>query len=161
MLSVNVFEGVPLVVVTRGTPILREPQSKVPEPLMEALVEAFAEFNNDTAPVTVKIAPEATAKPEAVGDVLLKITEATAFAGVVFTVTTSPGLILTGSNNPGTPLGDQVLAVFQSVLPVLVLVVCPHTTFPNIKTTKISKNKRNAWNVLRVVELLNKGFRFF
>jgi hypothetical protein len=142
MLSVNVFEDVPLVVVTTGIPIVREPQSKVPEPLIEALVAVVAEFNNDTAPVTVKIAPDATVKPELAADVLLKVTAATAFAGVVFTVTTSPGLIITGSSNPGTPLGNQVLAEFQSVLPVLVRVVCALTKFTNKLTKKTINNKR-------------------
>jgi hypothetical protein len=105
-------------------------------------VKSVSEFKRVTLPVTVKVAPKETIKPDETDEVLSKVIEATPFGGVEFTVTTSPGLIITGSNNPGTPDGLQVPAVFQSVLPVLVLVVWALTKFPNKQTNKTIKKQR-------------------
>ena len=139
ILIVNVFFRLAFVLVTVGTPILSDPQSKVPKPLIEAFVNVVAEFKRATAPETVKVAPLATVKPDVEAEALLNVTEATALAGVVFTVTISPALMIMISPAAGTPFGDHVLVVFQSVLPVLVLVVCAMIKF--VKNKKSIKNK--------------------
>jgi hypothetical protein len=156
ILIVNVFFRLAAVLVTVGTPILSDPQSKVPEPLIDAFVEVVAEFKRATAPETVKVAPLATIKPEVEADALLNVIEATAFVGVVFTLTTSPALIIMISPAAGTPAGVHVVAVFQLVLPVLVLVVCAKPIDTNKKNntvnTKVLKSK--YCNFLSIVKLI-------
>ena len=104
-------------------PTVTEAQLIVPRPAIVAAVLVAAAFWRVMAPLTVRVAPEATVRELAVALALLNVTEATVLAGVALTVTASPARIVIVSPAAGTPLGLQVLAVFQSVLPVLVLAV--------------------------------------
>jgi len=93
------------------------PAVNVPVPTATSSVPEFPGVTNVRAPVKVnELVPLIVTIVAAVGPVA-KVIEA--HTAAVSTVTLAPLLIVTGSPDVGTPLGDQVPAVFQR--PPLVL----------------------------------------
>jgi hypothetical protein len=89
---------------------------------MSATVLVAVAFWSVTLVLTVSVAGACTVKVCHEAFVLSKVIELTGAEGVAATVIESPARITTSSAGPGTPAGFQVPAVFQSPLPVLVLV---------------------------------------